>query len=77
MKNTCLTFIRNQKVKEKHALYLRPEEIEESFLNKVIEIEVYNILNETFEQLPPACKQVYQLSLAGAESSGNCKRTEY
>ena len=65
MKNTCLTFIRNQKVKEKHAEFLKEEDIEESFLNKVIEIEVYSILGDVFDELPPTCKKVYKLSLEG------------
>ena len=65
MKNTCITYIRNEKIKEKHAKFLKPDEIEESFLNKVIEIEIYCILNEVFEELPPACKNVYKMSLEG------------
>lgn len=65
MKNACLSFIRHSKVKEKHAEFVKPEEVEESFLTKIIEIEVFSILSDVFEELPTACKNVYRLSLQG------------
>lgn len=42
-----------------------PEEIEEDFVSRVIEAEVFSMINEVFEELPESCKKVYRLSLEG------------
>ena len=41
------------------------EDTEESFVTKVMEAEVYALINEIFEELPDACKKVYSRSLEG------------
>ena len=42
-----------------------PEETEEAFVNRIIEAEIYALINEVFEELPMATRRVYQKSLEG------------
>ena len=42
-----------------------PEYCEESFINQIIESEVYALVNEVFEELSPASREVYMKSLEG------------
>lgn len=64
VKNRCLNHLRHEKIKQKYAEGFE-EEPQESFLEKVIETELFEMLHRLFEELPPACKEVYQLSLEG------------
>ena len=64
VKNRCLNTLRHEKIKQRYAEEF-VEEPQESFLEKVIETELFEMLHYIFEELPPACKEVYQLSLEG------------
>lgn len=64
VKNRCLNTLRHEKIKQKYAKGV-VEEPQENFLEKVIETELFEMLHQLFEELPPACKEVYQLSLEG------------
>lgn len=64
VKNRCLNTLRHEKIKQRYAEGV-VEELQESFLEKVIETELFEMLHHIFEELPPACKEVYQLSLEG------------
>ena len=64
VKNRCLNPLRHEKIKQRYAEEF-VEEPQESFLEKVIETELFEMLHYIFEELPPACKEVYQLSLEG------------
>lgn len=64
VKNRCLNNLRHEKIKQKYAEGF-VEEPSESFLENVIEAEFFEMLHHIFEELPPACKEVYQLSLEG------------
>ncbi|MDR2414163.1 MAG: RNA polymerase sigma-70 factor [Odoribacteraceae bacterium] len=59
-----LNVIRHQKVKERYAMTPR-EENEASFLEGMIEAEIFRSVLRVFEELPPACKTVYRMSLDG------------
>ena len=41
------------------------EETEESFVHQMIEAEIYALINDIFEELPDACRNVYMKSLEG------------
>jgi RNA polymerase sigma-70 factor (ECF subfamily) len=63
VERTCLNLVRHQRVRERYAA--RPREEETSFLEGMIEAEISRVVLEIFEELPPACKQVYRMSLEG------------
>lgn len=65
VRNNCLTYIRNKRRMEKRLEGHQEEDTEESFVTKVMEAEVYALINEIFEELPDACKKVYSRSLEG------------
>jgi len=64
VKNRCLNTLRHEKIRQRYAEGF-VEEPQENFLEKVIETELFEMLHDIFEELPPACKEVYQLSLEG------------
>ena len=64
VKNRCLNILRHEKIRQQYAEKFT-EEPWEDFLEKVIETELFEMLHRVFEELPPACKAVYQLSLEG------------
>lgn len=64
VKNRCLNNLRHEKIKQKYVEGF-VEEPSESFLENVIEAELFEMLHRIFDELPPACKEVYQLSLEG------------
>lgn len=64
VKNRCLNALRHEKIKQIYAEGVM-EEPQENFLEKVIETELFEMLHHIFEELPPACKEVYRLSLEG------------
>ena len=53
VRNHCLTYIRDA------------QETEESFVHQMIEAEIYALINDIFEELPDACRNVYMKSLEG------------
>lgn len=65
IQNNCLTYIRNNERLQKQLKDYSVSETEETFINKIIESEVFNLINKTFEELPETCKKVYKLSLQG------------
>lgn len=65
VRNHCLTFIRDAQRREKQMEGFKVEETEESFVQQMIEAEVYALINDIFEELPAACKKVYMKSLEG------------
>ena len=65
VRNHCLTFIRDAQRKEKRMEGFKVEETEESFVQQMIEAEVYALINDIFEELPDACRNVYMKSLEG------------
>lgn len=65
-RNDCLNLKRHRKVREAYAeQVMQAGEEGESFLDRMLEAEVYTALKEVFEELPPACKTVYRMSLNG------------
>jgi len=65
VRNQCLNRIRHQKVISKNQLSLIEEESEESILEKLVKLDVFDQLMEAFKKLPPSAKQVYWLSING------------
>lgn len=63
--NHCLTYIRDEQRKENRLKEFCVEEAEESFMFQMIESEVYALINQVFEELPEACRNVYIKSLEG------------
>ena len=44
---------------------IREGDDSESFLDQILESEIFQALLSVFDELSPACKEVYQLSLDG------------
>ena len=65
VRNHCLTYIRDTHRKEKRMEGFEVEETEESFVHQMIEAEIYALINDIFEELPDACRNVYMKSLEG------------
>ena len=65
VRNHCLTYIRDAQRKEKRMEGFEVEETEESFVHQMIEAEIYALINDIFEELPDACRNVYMKSLEG------------
>lgn len=65
VRNNCLNMIRHQGVKNRYAEVVYREEPKESFLDHILEAEIFELLSEVFNELPPACREVYRLSLEG------------
>ena len=59
VRNHCLTYIRDTQRKEKRMEGFEVEETEESFVHQMIEAEIYALINDIFEELPDACRNVY------------------
>lgn len=58
--------IRRENIAHRYAERITQEEEEqEVFLENIIESEVFQLLQTVFNELSPACKEVYQLSLNG------------
>ena len=66
VRNRMLNFIRDQKINEERLSQLSFEESEDAIINKIIESEIYALINEAFSELPDSCKRVYLESLKGA-----------
>lgn len=65
VKNSCLNTIRHQGVKDRYAEVALHEEELESFWDHILETELFELLLGVFNELPPACREVYHLSLEG------------
>lgn len=69
VKNASLNYIRHSSVKDKYAKAVLEEDNSESFLDKILEAETFRLLLSLFEELPPACREVYRKSLNGMSHS--------
>lgn len=65
VRNHCLTFLRDEQRREKRMEGFEMEETEEAFVYQMIEAEIYALINDIFEELPEACRNVYAKSLEG------------
>lgn len=65
LRNRCLTFLRDARRREIRMAGFEQEESEESFLSRIIEAEVYALVNDVFAGLPDSSKNVYVKSLEG------------
>lgn len=65
VKNSCLNTIRHQGVKDRYAEVALRDEEQVSFWDHILEAELFELLLGVFNELPPACREVYRLSLEG------------
>lgn len=66
LRNTIINYINKQALMQKYInQYNRKDIIQEPVYTKIIEAEIYQILNKTFEELPNICRKVYAESLEG------------
>ena len=65
VRNHCLTFLRDKQRQDRRMEGFEVEEAEESFVYQMIEAEIYALINDIFEELPEACRNVYAKSLEG------------
>lgn len=66
VQNSCIDLIRHEAVAQKYVQHVNSEDTEEkSFLDNILETEIFQALRIVFNELPPACKEVYLLSLQG------------
>jgi RNA polymerase sigma-70 factor (ECF subfamily) len=65
IRNRCLNKIRHEQVKNKNEYLVKNEEPEESILEKLVKLEVFDQLMSAFNKLPPAMRKVYWLSING------------
>lgn len=66
VRNDCLNLIRHRQVENKYAEEMIVEDNQsEFFLDRVLESEIFQVLLSVFDELSPACKEVYQMSLDG------------
>ena len=66
VQNACIDLIRHQEVAQKYIQHVISENTEEqSFLDNILETEVFQALRSVFNELSPACREVYLLSLQG------------
>lgn len=66
VRNDCLNLIRHRQVENKYAEEMMTgDNRSEFFLDQVLESEIFQVLLSVFDELSPACKEVYQMSLDG------------
>lgn len=66
VRHDCLNLIRHKQVENKYAEKILQEGDEsESFLDQILESEIFQVLLTVFDELSPACKEVYRMSLDG------------
>ncbi len=65
IRNRCLNIVRHRKVMNRYAEAVIREEEHDSFWDYVLEAELFELLTAVFNELPPACREVYRLSLNG------------
>lgn len=70
LKNKCLNYLRNQKVREKYVQqnFLPQNEID-TYWDKVLKEDVYSTLYAAIQSLSPQCRQVMLFSLEGMKLS--------
>lgn len=65
VKNSCLNIIRHRGVKERYETEAAWEDGQEFFLENILKAEVFELVMGVFNELPPATRKVYRLSLDG------------
>ena len=66
VKNECLQYLRHQKVKKRYEITICNETEEgETYLEYVLEEEIYSFLMKEINALPFQCRKVYLLTLEG------------
>lgn len=66
VQNTCIDLIRREEVAQKYIKHIHSDnDVEKSFLDNILETEIFQALHTVFNKLSPACKEVYLLSLQG------------
>lgn len=65
IRNSCLNHIRDRATHEKHHQQMSSLQTEDTFLNHIIEAEIYSTLKKVFNELPAPTQQIYRLSLDG------------
>lgn len=73
-KSLCLNQLRHEKVKNRYTQHILQQEQYDSFLEDMMEAEIFGILNQVFEEIPPACKEVYLCSLEGKKHTEIAER---
>lgn len=70
LKNKCLNHIRNQKVRDKYYKdTLSSQQEIDNFWEQLMKEDIYSLLFEAIQKLPPQCRQVMLLSLEGMKLS--------
>lgn len=66
VKNRCLKHIRHEEVKERYGKYVLLNENDETvYQERILEEEVFALLNQAIQELPAQCKKVFLLTLEG------------
>jgi len=69
IKNNCIKLLKHEEVKDRYSSHvLTSSTVEDKFWKKVLEEEVYRILYQSIEKLPPQTKAVYQLAINGLKN---------
>lgn len=68
-RSLCLNQLRHEKVEDKYLQFIGEQDHSESFLENMMEAEIFDILNQIFEEIPAACRNVYLSSLEGKKHS--------
>lgn len=70
LRNKCFNYIRKQKVRDRYYKdSLSSHDEIEDFWEKVLKEDVYSLLFQAIQKLPPQCRQVMLLSLEGMKLS--------
>lgn len=70
VKNRCLKYLRHEEVKDRYINYMSQAEQQEAFYHdRILEEEVFSLLNQAIQQLPEQCKKVFLLALEGKNNS--------
>lgn len=64
VRNACLNYLKHQNVELKYIASL-DNELEESIDFKIMEEELYRLLFAVIDELPPRCREVFDLHLQG------------
>lgn len=65
VQNACIDIVRHHEAARNYTKHMLAENEENSFLDNILETEIFQALRAVFNELPPACKEVYLLSLNG------------
>lgn len=69
VRNGCLNYLRSEKRrKDRESHYYDEVDGERTFLDDIMESEVYRQLKVLLDELPPQCKNIFERALQGATS---------